>query len=82
MLTFFEVEKSYGSKKVLEIPALALGVGIYWLQGPNGTGKTTLLRMLAGIVPFRGEIRLQGLSLRSHPVQYRRSVGWADAEPV
>jgi ABC-2 type transport system ATP-binding protein len=82
MLTFFQVEKSYGSKRVLDIPAFELAAGVYWLQGSNGTGKTTLLRMLAGIVPFRGEIRLQRLSLRSDPVRYRRAIGWADAEPV
>jgi ABC-2 type transport system ATP-binding protein len=82
MLEFTGVEKSYGLKKVLDIPSLELPLGVYWLQGPNGSGKTSLLRVLAGILPFRGHIRLQGLGLRDNPVAYRRSIGWADAEPL
>ena len=82
MLQFTGVEKSYGSKKVLDIPSLELPSGIYWLQGPNGSGKTTLLRVLAGILPFYGNIRLKGVNLRGDPVAYRRMIGWADAEPL
>jgi ABC-2 type transport system ATP-binding protein len=82
MLQFIDVQKSYGTKKLLDIPSLELPRGIYWLQGANGTGKTSLLRMLAGILPFDGSILLQGLALKKDPVAYRRSIGWADAEPV
>ncbi len=82
MLQFTGVEKFYGSKKVLEVPSLELPLDIYWLQGPNGSGKTTILRVLAGILPFRGHIRLQGFGLRDNPVAYRRLIGWADAEPL
>jgi ABC-2 type transport system ATP-binding protein len=82
MLQFTGVQKSYRTKKILDIPLLELPLGIYWLQGPNGSGKTTLLRVLAGILPFRGDIRLQGLSLWGNPVAYRRLIGWADAEPL
>lgn len=34
------------------------------LIGPNGAGKTTLLRALARLVPFAGEIELDGRPLR------------------
>jgi ABC-2 type transport system ATP-binding protein len=82
MLQFEKVQKAYGEKMILDIPSLYLDRGIYWLQGANGTGKTSLLRMLAGILPFDGSIRLRGLALEKDPVAYRRSIGWADAEPV
>lgn len=82
MLQIKAVEKSFGWKKVLEIPSLELESGIHWMHGPNGSGKTTLLRILAGILPFRGDILLLGHSLRQEPVTYRRLIGWADAEPL
>jgi len=83
MLEFHAVRKTYDKiAPILAIPHQELGTGIYWLQGANGTGKTTLLRMVAGIVPFEGDIILQGHSQRREPVAYRRLVGWADAEPL
>jgi iron complex transport system ATP-binding protein len=35
------------------------------LLGPNGAGKTTALRALAGLVPYRGTIRIDGNEARS-----------------
>ena len=44
--------------------------------GPNGGGKTTLLRLLAGIdLPLEGEILINGLPPRS------REVGWVGEQP-
>jgi ABC-2 type transport system ATP-binding protein len=92
MLQFQQVQKSYTGRLVLDIPGLRLDKGIWWLQGPNGSGKTTFLRMIAGLIPFQGDIlsggKLSdgilsgGISLRKSPLAYRRSVSWADAEPL
>lgn len=82
MLKFQRVRKSFGADPILIIDNQILDSGIYWLQGANGTGKTTLLRMIAGIVPFEGDILLQDHSQRGNPIVYRRLVGWADAEPL
>jgi len=30
------------------------------LLGPNGAGKSTLLKTLAGLLPFTGELQLDG----------------------
>jgi branched-chain amino acid transport system ATP-binding protein len=35
--------------------------------GPNGAGKTSLLRAISGLVPFDGEVRFAGRSLRGLP---------------
>lgn len=46
--------------------------GITWLRGPNGQGKTTLLRLLAGsLEPHAGTITFAGVSSSSAPLAYR-----------
>ena len=57
---------AYGRKTVLEdvsLPAFAPG-SMIGLLGPNGVGKSTLLRSLAGLESYRGDIRLDGEALR------------------
>ncbi len=46
------------------------------LVGPNGAGKTTLLRTLLGLVPYTGQVEVDGLDARRHPVEVRRRVGY------
>lgn len=56
------VTKTYGDKTVLDGINLQVPQGeILALLGPNGSGKTTILRILAFIEnPTSGEVRLQG----------------------
>ncbi|MFJ6936683.1 ATP-binding cassette domain-containing protein [Streptomyces sp. NPDC101132] len=51
---------AYGSRTVLDIPALSLGTGITALTGANGSGKTTLLKTLALLIrPTTGTVELE-----------------------
>lgn len=76
------VKKSYQDVPVLDVAQLELPGGIYWLQGENGAGKTTCMKVMAGLIPFKGEILLPGgVSSRSHPVKFRRLINYAEAEP-
>lgn len=81
MLQFVQAQKLYGEQLVLAVPSLRLDKGIYWLQGINGSGKTTLLRMIAGQIPFDGDILFESTSLRHKPLVYRGKVSWAESEP-
>ena len=49
--------------------------------GPNGAGKTTLLRALLDLVPFRGEIAINGLGDRRRAARARK-IAYVPQTPV
>jgi ABC-2 type transport system ATP-binding protein len=63
ILTAKNLVKRYGAKSALEqFQISACGGQIIGLLGPNGSGKTTFLKITAGLVkPTSGEILLRGL---------------------
>ena len=62
MLSIVDVDKSYGSQRVLTSVSLQLGGGEFFsILGPSGCGKSTLLRILAGFeCPDQGRVMLNG----------------------
>lgn len=47
------------------------------VTGANGSGKTSLLRLLAGVLPVTtGEATVLGVDLLRHHAEVRRRVGW------
>ncbi len=63
-----------GDRRLFEGLDLALAPGtVTWLRGRNGRGKTTLLRLLAGLAtPAAGSIRLLGRPQREAGLEGRR----------
>jgi ABC-2 type transport system ATP-binding protein len=66
---------------VLDDVSLTLAGGeVTWVGGRNGVGKTTLLRLAAGILlPQQGSVRMGQLTPRSKRRQYHRQVGFLSA---
>lgn len=58
------IEVTLGGKRVLGEIGFTVQPGMTCLVGPNGAGKSTLLKALAQIIPYRGNIVLDGLELR------------------
>lgn len=70
---------AYPECAVLDALSFSWPAGLALVQGDESSGKTTLLRLLAGeLVPQTGEVRLQGASLRAAPAAYRAQVFWQD----
>jgi ABC-type multidrug transport system ATPase subunit len=56
-----DVTRRFGHTQAVAGVTLETGPGVFGLLGPNGTGKTTLLRMMATVIPpSSGRMRLLG----------------------
>ena len=65
LLEISGLSAGYGKIGVLNGIDLTVGAGeVVALLGPNGTGKTTLLRAISSLLPWSGRIRFAGKDLK------------------
>ncbi|UCE41109.1 MAG: ABC transporter ATP-binding protein [Candidatus Aminicenantes bacterium] len=76
--------KSFGRKQVLKDFNMSLEEGkVYGLLGKNGEGKTTLIRMVMGIIPIdKGKIHYKGKKIKFNHPCYKKEVGYIPEESI
>ncbi|MCA9100636.1 MAG: ATP-binding cassette domain-containing protein, partial [Planctomycetales bacterium] len=72
------VDKHFGRNHVLRDLSFKVATGTtFAFLGRNGTGKTTTIRMLLGMLkPDNGVVRVLGLDPQHDPIKLRASIGY------
>jgi ABC-2 type transport system ATP-binding protein len=70
--------KSFGARRVVDGVAIEVRRGeIFGFLGPNGSGKTTTIRMLCGLLtPDAGQGTCLGFDIRTQAAEIKRRVGY------
>ncbi|HEU4699181.1 MAG TPA: ABC transporter ATP-binding protein [Gemmatimonadales bacterium] len=70
--------KAFGALVAVDDLTLTVPRGeIFGLLGPNGSGKTTTIRMLCGLLaPTSGDATVVGFDVRTAPERIRRRIGY------
>ena len=78
MIKTQDLTKVYGELHALHNLTLELDEGdLFGYIGPNGSGKTTTMRILATLLqPTWGEASVCGYSIYTHPKEIRRVIGY------
>ena len=84
MLEIRHLTKQYGEKTAVDDLTLTIRPGeIFGFIGPNGAGKTTTLKCCCGILqPDRGEVRVNGCSMRDDPLAAKRQLAYLPDDPA
>jgi ABC-2 type transport system ATP-binding protein len=77
------VSRRLSGRTIVEAIDLVLPRGrVLGLLGVNGAGKSTTLRMIAGLLaPTTGAVRVDGIDLKARDGHARRAIGYLPEEP-
>ncbi len=84
MISLENVTKSYNKtvKAVDDMSFTVNGGEIVGFIGPNGSGKTTTVKMLTGVIPAdSGSIEINGFNIRKNPIQAKQQIGYIPDNP-
>src|SRR6266705_6377547 len=83
MIELVHVVKRFGELTAVNDVTLTVPAGQFFvLLGPNAAGKTTTLRILAGLIkPTSGSARLAGFDVQQQPMEARRRLAYVPDFP-
>jgi ABC-2 type transport system ATP-binding protein len=83
VIEFSSATKDYGSLKRIGPVSFSINQGdVVGFLGPNGSGKTTCIRLLLGLMkPTSGTVRVRGLDPVSQHVKALKNVGYSPELP-
>lgn len=83
LISVTSLTKQFSNIRAVDDLSFSVSTGsVYGFLGQNGAGKSTTIRMLAGlIVPTSGEIEMFGLSLAKHKKEILQRIGAVIEKP-
>lgn len=77
------LNKNYGTLNAVQDLSLSIGPGrIFGFLGPNGSGKTTTIKMLCGLLsPTSGRALICGIDVQKEPVKAKALLGYVPDTP-
>ncbi len=83
MIELEHVVKRFGELTAVDDLTLSVPRGEFFaVLGPNAAGKTTTIRILAGLVkPTAGRARIAGFDVQDHPLEARRRLAYVPDFP-
>jgi ABC-2 type transport system ATP-binding protein len=83
MIELIQLVKRFGDLVAVDRIDLSVGRGEFFaMLGPNAAGKTTTIRMIAGLIkPSSGAARVAGFDVQTHPLEARRRMAYVPDFP-
>ena len=83
MIELIHLVKKFGDLVAVNDLSLTISRGEFFaMLGPNAAGKTTTLKILAGLMkPTSGNARVGGLDVQAHPLETRRRMSFVPDFP-
>ena len=83
MIELVQLVKKFGDLAAVNDVSLKINAGEFFaLLGPNAAGKTTLMKLLTGLIkPTAGHARICGFDVQTQPLEARRRLAYVPDFP-